>query len=377
MTSLAMLRADERAKAGEAFAARGLPHRRIEEWKYSDLRNTIGANDVSAAGSVAWSLPHTPQGLEVLDLSQDEIPGWARAHWGKLRGQGVMEDAAIAFSTGGLALRVPKGTAVREPFHMNLIAGGHGRVLIVLEEGASLTLVETHDASQALVNIEYEIALGANATLQHIRRMPNAADAVRVGTVSATLAKSACYRGHFADFGSKLSRLETNLTLDGAGAEAKLSGVAVLAGKTHADVTTHIKHAAGDTASTQLFKLVAGGQARGVYQGRITVAEGANKSDSRQTAKGLLLGERAEIDLKPELEIFADDVKCAHGAAIGDLDAESLFYLRSRGIPEREARDLLIHAFLADAIAEIEDEGLRAEIWRAVEAALVYAEAAP
>lgn len=375
MSSVATLRNDERAKAAEAFAAHGLPHRRIEEWKYSDLRNAVGANDIAAAGTVAWSLPKTPSGLEVVDLSQGVMPDWVRAHWSRLRGHGVMEEAAVAFAQGGLALRVTEDVGVAEPFHVKLSAGGHGRVLIVLEEGASLSFVETHVAA-AFANIEYEIALAADATLHHVRVVPEAIEAVRIGTVSGTLEKSAQYRAHVADFGGKLSRFEVNLLLLGEGAEAKLSGVAVLSDKAHADVTTHITHASGNTSSTQLFKTVAGGHARGVYQGRITVAEGANKSDSRQTAKGLLLGERAEIDLKPELEIFADDVKCAHGAAIGDLDPESLFYLRARGLPERQARDLLIRAFLEDAVAEIENESVRADVWHAVEDALTRAEAA-
>ncbi len=138
----------------------------------------------------------------------------------------------------------------------------------------------------------------------------------------------------------------------------------------HADVTTHITHAVGHTTSTQLFKKIAGGKSRAVYQGRITVEQGADKSDSRQTAKALLMGERAEADLKPELEIFADDVKCAHGAAVGDLDANSLFYLRARGIPEAEARNMLVRAFLEEAVAEIADETIRAAVWQTVEDAL-------
>ena len=119
-----------------------------------------------------------------------------------------------------------------------------------------------------------------------------------------------------------------------------------------------------------LFKNVAGGKSRAIYQGKITVAKGANGSDSRQTAKALLLGPRAEADLKPELEIFADDVKCAHGAAVGDLDVDSLFYLRARGIPEHEARNLLIRAFLEEAVSEIAGDELRASLWQAVEDAL-------
>jgi Fe-S cluster assembly protein SufD len=162
-----------------------------------------------------------------------------------------------------------------------------------------------------------------------------------------------------------------HIALEGEGAQAHLSGVSMLGDGGHADVTTRIVHAVGNTQSTQLFKTIASGKSRGVYQGKIGVAEGANGSDSRQTAKGLLLGERAEIDLKPELEILADDVKCAHGAAVGDLDPESLFYLRSRGVPEAEARALLMRAFLEDAVAEIGDETIRGEVWSRVEAALV------
>src|SRR4029077_8669123 len=169
---------------------------------------------------------------------------------------------------------------------------------------------------------------------------------------------------------SKLARMELEISLEGEGAQAHLSGVSVLDGKRHSDVTTHVIHRVGNTHSTQLFKHVASGAARAVYQGKVTVAKGANGSDSSQTAKALLLGEGAEADLKPELEIFADDVKCAHGAAVGDLDAESLFYLRARGIPEGEARALLIHAFLEEALAGITHEVAREQVRAAVNAAL-------
>src|SRR6202012_2294510 len=150
-----------------------------------------------------------------------------------------------------------------------------------------------------------------------------------------------------------------SIALDGENAQANLSGVSVLGGDGHADITTHVRHNVARTQSTQLFKNVAGGKSRAVYQGKVTVAKGADGSDSRQSAKALLLGARAEADLKPELEIFADDVKCAHGAAVGDLDADSLFYLRARGLPETEARALLIHAFLEDAVSRIANEAAR------------------
>ena len=235
---------------------------------------------------------------------------------------------------------------------MDFTGKGHVRGLLVLEEGAALTLVEGAGLTD-FRNVGFEIVLGEGAVLEHVRISPNAEDGVLVEEVAVQVAARARYRAHFASFGSKLSRLELEIALEGEGAQAHLSGVSVLDGKRHSDVTTHVIHRHGDTTSSQLFKHVAGGQARAVYQGKVTVAKGANGSDSIQTAKALLLGESAEADLKPELEIFADDVKCAHGAAVGDLDADSLFYLRARGIPESQARGLLLHAFLEDAVAEI------------------------
>jgi len=193
---------------------------------------------------------------------------------------------------------------------------------------------------------------------------------VQVEEIALSLAARARYDGHFASFGGKLARAELTIALEGEGAQAHLSGVSVLGANAHADVTTHVIHRKGNTRSTQLFKHVAGGKAHAVYQGKVTVAKGADGADSRQTAKALLLSETAEADLKPELEIFADDVKCAHGAAVGDLDADSLFYLRARGIPEAHARAILMYAFLEDALEPIANEDLRGAVRTGVQAAL-------
>jgi Fe-S cluster assembly protein SufD len=191
-----------------------------------------------------------------------------------------------------------------------------------------------------------------------------------VADVAVRVARDAVYGAHLANSGASLSRLTLRLTLKEQGARAELSGVSVLSGELHADVTTEVHHAAGLTNSIQLFKNAVGGSGRAVYQGKVTVAEGANGSDSRQTAKALLLGERAEADIKPELEILADDVKCAHGAAVGDLDQDMLFYLRSRGIPETDARDLLVHAFLDEAVAMVPAGEPASLVRRTIEQAL-------
>jgi Fe-S cluster assembly protein SufD len=278
---------------------------------------------------------------------------------------GAMAEFAIASAKAGPCLRLGKNQT--GAVHLHLTEGGHGRALIVIEDGASLTLQESVLATE-FSNIAVEIVIGKNARLTHVRHAPKN-NAVQVVDYSVRVADGGAYRAHFANFGGKLARTEMHIALEGEGAETHLSGVGVL-NDGHADVTTHVTHASGKTQSKQLFKYVASGHARGVYQGKVTVAVGANGSDSNQSAKGLLLGSRAEIDLKPELEILADDVKCAHGAAIGDLDAESLFYLRSRGIPEAEARALLMRAFIGDAVDQIEDETIRAGVWQAVDAAL-------
>jgi Fe-S cluster assembly protein SufD len=361
------LNLERKAQAAAVVHSHGVPHRRIEAWKYSDLKAVLGEGGLGAV-MAQWLVGNLPSGVEIFDLSQPNPPAWVMAHIAQPT-QNVMSAASLALSAGGVAFRVPKGAQIADALKLDFTGAGHVRGLLVLEEGTSLTLVEGVGASD-FRNVGFEIALGEGAALEHVRLSPDAGDGVLVEEVAVRIAAGGRYRAHFASFGSKLSRLELEIALEGAGASAHLSGVSVLDGKRHSDVTTHVIHRHGDTASTQLFKHVAGGQARAVYQGKVTVAKGANGSDSHQSAKALLLSDTAEADLKPELEIFADDVKCAHGAAIGDLDAESLFYLRARGIPESQARGLLLHAFLQDAVDEIADAGQREHVAAALDAAL-------
>lgn len=344
------LNLDRKAEAAAVVHSHGVPHRRIEDWKYSDLKAVLGDKGLGAV-MAEWLVKSLPAGVEMFDLAQPDPPAWVMAHVARPT-RNVMSAASLALSAGGVAFRVPANVAIATPLKLEFTGAGHVRGLLVLEKGASLVLAEGAGWAD-FRNVGLEIALDENASLEHVRILPDAADSVLVEEVALRIAAGGNYRGHFASFGSKLSRMELEIALEGEGAQAHLSGVAVLDGKRHSDVTTHVIHRHGNTNSTQLFKHVAAGQARAVYQGKVTVAKGADGSDSSQTAKALLLGDTAEADLKPELEIFADDVKCAHGAAVGDLDAESLFYLRARGIPESQARGLLLQAFLEDAIAEV------------------------
>ena len=359
---------DRRAKAARTFGTIGVPNRRMEPWKYTDPHALVSADDVRQAKPLSWSVSDIPAGVEIFDFASPEPPpGWVVKNFASQLLASEFGTASLAFATAGVAFRVSREVA--GTVHLNFHSVGQALALVVLEEGASMTLIERVESVPGFLNIGMEILLAANASLAHVRDLPTSGDTTRVFSLTASVAAGAQYRAHIADFGGKLSRSDLYVRLEGEGAATQLSGVGVLKGL-HTDVTTHVEHRQGSTQSTQLFKYIATGHARGVYQGKVTVAHGANGSDSRQTAKGLLLEDRAEIDLKPELEILADDVKCAHGAAVGDLDAESLFYLNSRGIPEAEARALLMRAFIGDAVDQIEDETIRAAVWQAVDGAL-------
>lgn len=384
---------ERRARALKSFQCGGLPHRRVEEWKYSDLRRALEAGLGDAPGVPAAPDPFFAiagprivlcdglfetaktsgtDSFEVRDLAKldDHAPDWIRRSLGQVLANGIGE-ASLAYMRGGIALRVPRGAHAQVQLcFLQAIGTVHTRVLLELEEDASLLLLETHDAPHGVTNIGMEIVLQPESRLMHLRAAGPAPHAVRVEEIGMHVARNARYEATLVSGGAKLSRLELAVALEGEGAEARLSGAAALSDSLHSDITTHVEHIAGKTASTQLFKFVAGGHARAIYQGKISVKKGADGSDSRQTAKAILSGARAEADLKPELDIFADDVKCAHGAAVGDLDPDSLFYLRARGLPEAEARQLLVRGFLEEAVANLAREDLREAMWRLIEDAL-------
>jgi len=276
----------------------------------------------------------------------------------------------------GLAIRIPSGTALQAPLKIAYSGGGHARMLFVVEAGASATIMEINrgEASNSCnIGVEIVVNRGAQCTHVNFEEAADSATRVTVEEISVEVMEGGQYRGHYFGLGSKLARVEVGIVLSGAGAQAHLSGTGVLHGERHYDVSTHVNHAVRDTRSTQLFKNIAAGHSRVIYQGKVTVREGAIGSDSSQTAKALLIGDRAEADLKPELEILTDDVKCSHGAAVGDLDADSLFYLRSRGIPEGHARTMLVRAFLEEAVEKIENEDVRTAAWQFVERGLAEA----
>ena len=263
----------------------------------------------------------------------------------------------------GAALQVPPGVD-GGVVQLVSLAGGeadfHLRHSIQLGEGAKLTLLEVSAGQDAyLRNTVAEIHLAEGAHLTHVRLQNEDLAAFHVSTCYVDIRATATYDSFTLNLGGRLSRTEVHAHLSGAGAVAHLNAAQILAGSQHSDFTTVVTHKAPNGTSRQTVKNVLAGRARGVFQGKIEVARNAQKTDGYQMNQALLLSPYAEVDSKPELEIFADDVKCSHGATVGELDAEQMFYLRSRGIAETEATSILVRAFLAEALDAVSDKTIR------------------
>jgi Fe-S cluster assembly protein SufD len=379
-----------REEARTLFAGSGLPTRRNESWKYSDLSRALARppEDLSPARP-APLLPGTHLALfvnGVLDEGESTL-----AEIGAVPLRQVLADPATPFASkighvnpqkdhallnlntalmeDGLVLRVPAHTTLTAPLYLRYDwegedardpEGRHLRILVLLDEGAEATLVEAHSGTPGFSTIVSEFRLAAGARLTHVRfdRLGAAArqSAITLGEFDA----AASYRAFYLSEGALFSRHEALLELAERDARAEIDGIYFLADGRHCDNTTVITHAGPDTVSRQAFRGVLAGDSRGVYQGCVKVRPDAQGTDARQMSRTLLLSRQAEIALKPELEILADNVKCSHGATAGELDSAALFFLRARGIPEAEARALLIEAFLGEALETIGSEPLRA-----------------
>jgi Fe-S cluster assembly protein SufD len=285
-----------------------------------------------------------------------------------------------AFVADGLVLRLACGVVLDKPVHLISIGGAvegrnvvfHPRHLIRLEPDAQATLVESHVGQDGYFsNTVVDITVKPGASLRHYTLQNQAAEAFHVAAVRVALAARAGYEGFVLHTGAQLARHELRATIAGEGVECRMNGLYLVAGSQHIDNTTFIDHAAGGSRSRQLFKGVLDDRGRGVFQGRVLVRPDAQKTDAHQLSRALLLSRKAEMDGKPELEIYADDVRCSHGATIGSLDQEPMFYLMSRGIDEVTAYRMLVEAFAVEAIDEIsaapvrEAFGARVQGWLA------------
>ncbi len=359
-----------RAAAAQAFRTLGLPGaargRRVEAWKYTSLQALGGMSFRAGDAAVA-----PRDGLVFVDgqFQSGAAPHFARfadqPDFGELSWPDRDPMAALntMLAADGAILTVPAGTDAGL-VRLNHIgtdgASGHPRQTIRLGAGARLTLIEASSGNGCyLHNPVTEIHVADGAVLTHVRIQNDALEAFHLATLYVAVAAGGTYDGFTLNTGARLTRTEIHAALNGPGAIAHLNGAQLLSGSQHADFTSVVRHAAPKGTSRQTVKNVLAGRSRGVFQGRIEVARGAQGTDGYQMNRALLLSPDAEIDTKPELEIFADDVKCSHGATIGELDTEQLFYLRSRGIPDQEARAMLVRAFLADALDPVTNDTAR------------------
>ena len=385
-----------REAAMARFAAAGMPSRRDEGWRYTDLRRLDRLDVAGLSGAVggpaAPALPETLAALDAhrlvfvdgrYDAALSELgapPGGARieplaARLGNgcddaaaLLGPGLQEwngagqEGLAALNTAmtrdGVLLDLPAGARPDRPvLIVHLLSGAagavHPRSLIRLGAGAEAELIEAfvgRPDGGGWTNPVLEGAIGEGGRLRHAALFRHGAEAIHTGRAAITVARDAAYAAQALTLGGRVARNEFVVRLTGPGADCALSGGALAHGRRHVDHTTEIVHAAPHTESEQVFRNVADDNARTVFQGRVVVERAAQKTDARQSSRGLLLSPGAEAQNKPELRIFADDVKCSHGATVGDLDRDALFYLRARGIDEDEARALLTRAFVADLL---------------------------
>jgi Fe-S cluster assembly protein SufD len=396
-----------RRKAIETYGRLGLPHRRIEAWKYSDLRawltdvnpllkaEAIAVSEADLARALGNEIAALPAyrlvvvegdlradlsdiaalkaaGVEAVSLGQalEKPPLWLKNALGQVNPRA--DDPVVALNTalmtGGAALRVCEGVTLDKPIHLIQLDGKGEpastitRNVLIAEPGSSATLIESFaglgiDGLQR--NTVTEIRIAEKAALRHVKLEREGEDGLHLVTALVELAGDARYDAFQFSTGAVFARSQVYLAFMGEHSAAEISGAFLMRGQQHCDTTLLVEHRVPHCTSRELFKGVLDDDARGVFQGKIIVSPGAQKTDGKQMAGALLLSESAEFDSKPELEIFADDVVCGHGSTSGQIDEDLLFYLEARGIPESQARALLIQAFVGEALERVDDEALR------------------
>jgi Fe-S cluster assembly protein SufD len=398
----------ERRQAAMArFAAVGFPTTRQEDWKYTNVAPiarqpfhlaAAASEAVQPAaiapfgfGQAGWSqlvfvdgryapalssLAGLPAGARVASLAEALADDAAllEGHLGHHADDAASGFTALntAFLHDGALVYVPSGQSATAPIHLLFVstagdplAATHPRVLIVLGPLSAATVVESYVALGAgpyLTNAVSELVLGEGAQLTHYKVMRESTAAYHIGTTQVYQPRDSVLTSFSIALGAQLARNGLNVLLDAEGADCTLKGLYLVDGTRHVDNHTSIDHARPHGTSRELYKGILDGKARGVFNGKVVVRPDAQKTDAQQTNKNLLLSEDATIDTKPELQIFADDVKCAHGAAVGQLDPQAVFYLRSRGLAPATARRLLTYGFASEITNQIQIEPLRAQL---------------
>jgi Fe-S cluster assembly protein SufD len=393
--------ADTRSEALGAFQRTGLPHRRIEEWKYTDLRKLLGdvaplavAPDQAALAEARKAVaalkggdtrklvlvdgvfaadlsdPTAGDGVSVTMLSA-ALADQANAASADLllsRVSDPMLSLNAALATDGVVISIADGVELTKPLQIVHVAtrphaASFTRSSVRVGNNAKATLVETFVATDAAKAYQvYDttvIFVGDDSDLQHVRVMQDAVDAASIASAVVTVGARSKFNTFSLTTGGGVSRYQSFISLAGSNSELSTNSIHLLRGQQHGDCTFVIDHATPGCLSRETFRAVLDDHAHSVFQGRINVHQIAQQTDGKMMSRALLLSDDAEIDNKPELEIFADDVQCGHGATVGALDDSLLFYLRARGLPEKEAQSLLIQAFVGEALESIVDDDLR------------------
>ena len=364
--------------AAELNYGLSLPHRKMEDWRWTDLRQLVDKpypprQTIVAAPKDVERLLRSSPFSKVTGARIVFVNGHYSVEHSQLKNDNVtsavkLDEPVIsmnaAFATDGAHLRI-SGTTDTPIELLFLATNAEARTIatrnvIEIEKGAAATLIETHlGEGSYLSNSVTEIRVGEGARLDRIKVELEATEAIHLSHTHFTLSKNTVLNDFTLTSGAKTNRQNGTVEFKGKGADAKISGAFMLGGKQHADTRLVIDHQVSHCTSRELFKCVMDDHARGIFQGKVIVQRDAQKTDGKQSSHALLLSETAEFDAKPELEIFADDVVCGHGATSGDLNHDHLFYLMSRGIPPAEAKSLLIAAFVGEAFDLISHGGIK------------------
>jgi Fe-S cluster assembly protein SufD len=371
-----------RHQALERFLANGLPSPREEDWKYTALDTLeraewhVPEHAPEAMATEAYPgavmtfgngrlTQGSPQAIHAHSLAAHADDARVRQTLGTLAGDAALVQINSALWQDGLLLHVPSGQHSSPLFVTYHASEAHAmlhvRNLIVLEAGAEALLVEH---CRGIPDLPYwhngvtEIVLGEGARLTHLKLTEESAAATHTGLAAVQQARDSRYHALSVSVGGRLVRHDTWVNLNESGAECQLDGLFIADARRHIDQHLHVEHAAPHTTSRQTWRGIAAGRGRGIFDARVVVQPGAQKADAQQSSHNLLLSPHAEIDVKPQLEIYADDVKCGHGATVGQLDAAQVFYLRSRGIDAVAACALLLRGFAEEALGMLKDTGL-------------------
>ncbi len=396
-----------RTQAMTRFAELGFPTLRHEDWRYTNVariaktefRSAVDCGvDLDERAIVAETFPETqfhrlvfvngvfagdmstpqglPKGVQIASLAEtlQENPSWVEKHLARYAA--YQDHAFTALNTAlmedGAFVYVPKGIIVEQPIHLLYVTMPgvepivvHPRNLIIADEASQLTIIESYvglGEGVSFTNAVTEISVGEGAVVDHYKVQRESTQAYHVGTTQLYQRRSSTASSHTISIGGDIVRNDINAVLDGEGCDGTLNGLYVPVGKQHVDNHLRVEHRKPHGNSREHFKGILDDSARGVFTGRIIVHEDAQRTDAKQTNRNLLLSDSASVDTKPQLEIFADDVKCTHGATIGQLDEDAMFYLRARGISADAARSLLVFAFAGESIAKIKPAPVRAQV---------------